>query len=132
MLASGDPATKAVAAVVFDAVGASTRWVSDTAGDATAIKLVRNSWVLAVTDGVSEALASALGLGIDPQLFLDAIKGGGLDTPYAHIKGAMMLAGTYPVSFPAVLAEKDAGLIVDAAAAAGVPLSVAPAVRRDL
>jgi 3-hydroxyisobutyrate dehydrogenase len=132
VLAAGAPELRGRAAPVFDAVGASTRWVSDDPGGATALKLVLNSWVLAVTDGVSEALALASGLGIDPQVFLDAIKGGAMDLGYAHLKGPLMMKGEFPPSFPAVLAEKDAGLIVDAAQEAGVSLSVAPAIRRDL
>ena len=132
VLAAGDPALRERCATVFDAVGASTRWVGDAPGVATGLKLALNSWVLAVTDGVSEALALAAALGLDPQLFLDAIKGGPLDLPYAHMKGGLMLSGDYPPSFPAVLAEKDAGLIVAAAEGAGIRLSVAPAVRADL
>ncbi|MCU1676077.1 MAG: mmsB [Frankiales bacterium] len=132
VIAAGDATLRERCAPVFEAVGSSTRWVGEVPGAATALKLVLNSWVLAVTDGVSEALSLASGLGLEPQVFLDAIKGGSLDIAYAHLKGALMLRGDYPPSFPLALAEKDAGLIIDAAAEAGVPLSVAPAVRADL
>jgi 3-hydroxyisobutyrate dehydrogenase len=132
VLAAGDPALREKAQPVFDAVGASTRWVGDEPGNATALKLVLNGWVLTVTDGVSEALSLAGALGLGPQLFLDAITGTGLDIGYAHIKGPVMISGDYSPSFPASLAAKDADLIIDAATALDVRLSVIPAVRDDL
>jgi 3-hydroxyisobutyrate dehydrogenase len=132
VLAAGDPALREKAQPVFDAVGASRRWVGDEPGNATALKLVLNGWVLTVTDGVSEALSLTGGLGLDPQLFLDAITGGSLEIGYAFIKGPVMISGDYAPSFPAALAAKDADLIMEAASAVGVPLSVIPAVRDDL
>jgi 3-hydroxyisobutyrate dehydrogenase len=132
VLAAGDPGLRDKAQPVFDAVGASTRWVGDEPGNATALKLVLNGWVLTVTDGVSEALSLAGGLGLEPQLFLDAITGGSLEIGYAFIKGPVMMRGDYTPSFPAALAAKDADLIMDAAEAVGVKLSVIPAVRDDL
>jgi 3-hydroxyisobutyrate dehydrogenase len=61
------------------------------------------------------SIALAEHLGIDPREFLDAIDGGAVGAPYAQIKGPMMIERRYPTSFPAHLARKDVGLILDAA-----------------
>src|SRR5205085_9729124 len=71
------------------------------------------------------SLAQALGL--EPQRFLDAIQGGGMDMPYAHMKTAQILAGDLAPSFALRLACKDMRLILDAAREAGVDLGLAQA-----
>jgi 3-hydroxyisobutyrate dehydrogenase len=73
-----------------------------------------------VTAGTAQSIALARGLGIDPQRFLDAIAGGPLDTPYAHLKAANMIGGEHPVSFGLTGAAKDARLIGEALRSAGV------------
>jgi 3-hydroxyisobutyrate dehydrogenase len=60
-------------------------------------------------------------LGIQPDLFLEAIDGGQPDSPYAHLKGKEMLAGQYPASFAVGGATKDLGLMLDAALGAKFP-----------
>jgi 3-hydroxyisobutyrate dehydrogenase len=113
VLASGPDEVHDRCAPVFDAVGSRTIWVGP-AGAGTRIKLVANAWVLALTNATAESVALAQALDVDPNLFLDAIRGGSLDVPYAHVKGAAMIAGEYPPSFPARLAAKDARLVVEA------------------
>jgi 3-hydroxyisobutyrate dehydrogenase len=132
VLAAGPPEARDVADQVFDVVGSRTVWVDGDATAASALKLVVSSWVLALLEGVAEAVSLAEGAGLDPQLFLDTIKGGPTDTPYAHAKGAMMLAREFPPSFALSAALKDAGLVLDLAAEVGVDLTVADAVRRHL
>jgi 3-hydroxyisobutyrate dehydrogenase len=132
VLAAGPPEAKGVADQVFDVVGSRTVWVDGDVTAASALKLVVNSWVLALLEGVAEAVSLAEGAGLDPQLFFDTIKGGPTDTPYAHAKGAMMAAREFPPSFALSAALKDAGLVLDLAAEVGVDLTVADAVRRHL
>ncbi|MEU5264357.1 NAD(P)-dependent oxidoreductase [Amycolatopsis sp. NPDC021455] len=115
VLASGPEEARPKATPVFDAVGMKTQWLGP-AGRGSRLKLVMNAWVLALTNGTAESLALAGALGIDPALFLETIKGGGLDVGYAHVKGSAMLSGDYPAAFPAGLAAKDARLVVEAAA----------------
>lgn len=100
---------------VFDAIGRTVLRVGDV-GAASRLKLVLNTWVLAVTNGTAECVALARTLGVDPALFLEAISGGTLDCQYAHLKGNQMINGDYPASFPVGLAAKDARLILAAAA----------------
>ena len=61
-------------------------WVGE-AGAGTRLKLAINSWILAVVEGAAETLALAEGLGLDPQLVLDAVEGGPLDLPLPADEG---------------------------------------------
>jgi 3-hydroxyisobutyrate dehydrogenase len=60
--------------------------------------------------------------------FLDVLRGGALDLPYAHVKSDLMLRRKFPPSFPVSGALKDARLIVDAGDRAGVDMSVVDAI----
>ncbi|MDN4483897.1 NAD(P)-dependent oxidoreductase [Demequina lignilytica] len=123
VLAAGADEARPVAQAVFDAVAARTVWTGDdaAAGSAQALKLVVNSWVLAVNNAVGESVALAAGLGVDPRLLLDAVAGGGLDMGYLRLKAGLILDERLsPASFATETAAKDADLIVDAAARAGV------------
>jgi 3-hydroxyisobutyrate dehydrogenase len=129
VLASGPDDARATVQPVLDAIGAKTVWLGP-AGQGSRLKLVANSWVLTVTEGVAEALVLAKALGLDPQLFLDVVKGGALDSPYVQLKGGAMLAGDLEPQFPLWGAAKDARLIQEAGRAAGVDLAVIEAARR--
>lgn len=124
VLAAGDPALRERLTPVFDAIGSKTLWLGDTPGAGSALKLVCNSWVASITASTAQAVALAGGLGLDPQLFLDAIGGGAVDTPYAHVKGGAMMAQDWTVSFELDGVSKDLGLIRAAAADTGVATTV--------
>jgi 3-hydroxyisobutyrate dehydrogenase len=127
VLAAGDPANRDRVAPVFDAIGSRTLWVADEPGPASALKLACNTWIATVTAGVAQSLAMTKAFGLDPQLFLDAIDGGPMDLPYAHLKGEMMMTDDFPVAFALDGLLKDLGLAVDAAAEAGLDPRVARA-----
>ncbi|MFF4226262.1 NAD(P)-dependent oxidoreductase [Streptomyces abikoensis] len=130
VLAAGPEEIRDTLAPVFDAIGSRTVWIGDDAagGAATRLKLVINSWVLAVTHGTAEALALADGLGVDPDRFLDAVAGGPLDMGYLRAKAGLLRDDALtPPSFATTTAEKDARLIVAAGEAVGVRLDVAAA-----
>lgn len=129
VLAAGSPQARVVVQPVFDAIGRKTTWLADDPAGAAAsrLKLVANSWVLAITAGVAEALALAEGLGVDPQSFLDVVAGGPLDLPYLQVKAQAIRAADWTPSFSAANAAKDAELIVAAAEEAKVRLDVAAA-----
>jgi 3-hydroxyisobutyrate dehydrogenase len=130
VLASGPDEVKDVCGPIFDAIGSRTLWLGP-AGNGTKLKLVANLWTATVTAGVAESLALAGSLGLDPKLFLDAVRGGGLDAPYVQLKGGAMLAGQFAPSFTMEGVAKDTGLILDAAAEAGLELAVARAVAQQ-
>jgi 3-hydroxyisobutyrate dehydrogenase len=114
VLASGPEELKDRCAPVFDAIGGRTIWLGP-AGTASRLKLVANAWVLALTNATAECVSLAEELGVDPKLFLEAISGGALDVPYAHVKGGAMISREFPLSFAARHAAKDAQLVLDAA-----------------
>ena len=127
VLAGGPEALRETVAPVFDAVGARTIWVGDEPGAGQRLKLVANAWVGSVLAGAAQSIALAEGLGLDPQLFLDAISGGPLDLPYAQAKGKLMIANEFPTSFAVTGVVKDLGLIGAAAREAGVRTAVVEA-----
>ena len=128
VLASGPDALRESVAPVFDAVGSRTIWVGERPGDGQKLKLVANSWVGMLITGTGQAIAMAEALGLDPQLFLDTIAGGPLDTAYAQAKGRAMIAGEFPTVVRGKGVVKDVGLISTTMRAAGVDARVLEAV----
>jgi 3-hydroxyisobutyrate dehydrogenase len=128
VLASGpgrgrlDEVSEPVAAKVWD--------LGDGVTAGTRMKLVANSWVLSLVEGLAQTIALAEGLGSDPRTFLEIIDGGPMFAPYAKLKGDAMIERSFEASFPLALAYKDAGLMLDAARDAGLDLSL-PALIRD-
>lgn len=116
---------------LFDAVAARTVWVSERPGDGTRLKLVANSWVGTVVAATAQAIALAQSLGLDPQAFLDTVRGGAVDTPFLHIKGQAMIAGQFPPSFTVDGAVKDTGLIAAAMRESGTDAALMDAVARQ-
>lgn len=128
VLASGPEQARDRVAPVLDAIGSRTVWVGE-AGAGSRLKLAANAWVFTVVEGVAESLALTRDLGLDPRLFLEAVKGGALDAPYVQLKGGAMLDGAFDPAFALSGALKDAELILAAAADAGTDLGVLPGVR---
>jgi 3-hydroxyisobutyrate dehydrogenase len=131
VLAGGEAALQARCVPVFDALGSRTIWTDGEAG-ATKLKLVVNNWVVTMMEGIAESIALAEGAGLDPRTFLDAIRGGPTDTPYAQLKGAAIIERNFAPSFALSGAHKDVGLVLDLAAEAGVEMAVTEAVRRHV
>lgn len=98
-------------------------------GAAARLKLVCNTWIGLLTAGTAQALAMAEALGLAPDLFLQAIAGGQSDSPYAHAKGALMVADDYqPANFQLHGLHKDLDLAA-AAVGAGRSYPILEAVR---
>jgi 3-hydroxyisobutyrate dehydrogenase len=121
MLASGPEEARERCQPVFDAISRGHVWLGE-AGRGTALKLVANSWILCTIENLSETFVLAQTLGVDPRSFLEAISGGGMDMPYAHLKGEAILNQDFPPSFPLAHARKDVALILDAAGDVELPL----------
>jgi 3-hydroxyisobutyrate dehydrogenase len=122
VLASGPAAGRQRCRPVYEVIGSRTVELGDTIGTASRMKLVLNSWLLALVEGLAESILLAERLGLDPRVFLEIIDGGPLGVPYAKSKGPMMIDRSYRPSFPLRLAQKDAALAIDAAADAGLDL----------
>ncbi|MGP4004038.1 NAD(P)-dependent oxidoreductase [Streptomyces sp. 8N706] len=129
VLAAGPEEARPALAPVFGAIGSRTVWIADdgASGAATRLKLVCNSWVLALNNATAEALALAEGLGVEPQAFLEAVEGGALDCGYLRAKAAAIMSGDYTPNFTVATAVKDARLIVEAGERAGVRMDLAAA-----
>lgn len=128
LLASGPAEARERCAPLFEPIARKVLWLGE-AGAGSRLKLVVNNWIYIVVEAVAETFRLADALGVDPQLYLDAIEGGGTDSPYAHLKGAQILAREFSPSAPLTIAEKDTRLILAAAAAGGQALPLTEVVR---
>lgn len=127
VLAAGAEDRRDIVTPVFEAVGARTVWL-ESPGAATRLKLVANSWVLALTHAGAETLSLAEALGVDPDKFLELIAGGPLDNGYLRGKVGLVRGDQLsPASFAVTTAEKDARLIAAAGRQHGVRLDLAEA-----
>ena len=131
VVASGPGHAKEIVTPVLDAIGSRTMWVGG-AGAGSRLKLAVNAWVGTVLEGVAESLAFSRDLGLDPALFLEAVAGGAVDSPYVQVKGRAMLAGEFPPAFTLAGALKDVDLILAAAEDAGTDLGLMPSIRAHL
>jgi 3-hydroxyisobutyrate dehydrogenase len=131
VLASGPQEARERVEPIFGAVGQKTIWVGE-AGAGTRLKMVANSWVLTVVEGVAETIALAEGLGLDPELLLDALEGGTLDLPYLRMKSKAIMQRQFEPSFRLALAAKDARLIDEAAQRHELDLPLFSTIRRRL
>jgi 3-hydroxyisobutyrate dehydrogenase len=119
VLAGGPRELQPKVAPVFEAIGRKTVWVGERPDSGHRLKLALNSWVLSITAATGQAIVLARDLGVDPQLALDTLSGTPTDSPYAQLKGRMMIADEYPPAFGLAAAVKDAELIMEALREAG-------------
>jgi 3-hydroxyisobutyrate dehydrogenase len=131
VLASGPDRLRERLQPIFDTVGQRTMWVGG-AGQGSKLKLVTNAWLVAVVEGAAEAFALAEGMGLDPQLLLDAVAGGPLDLPYLQLKGKAIIERNFAPSFSLKLAAKDARLAEEAAEHHGLDLPLVRTVRERM
>jgi 3-hydroxyisobutyrate dehydrogenase len=131
VLESGPEEARPRVQPVFDAIGHRTIRLGE-AGAGTKLKLVTNSWVLAVVEAAAETIALAEGLGLDPALFFQAIETGPLDLPYLRTKGQAITERDFTPSFRLRLAAKDADLVTDAAWQHGLDLPLLELIARRL
>jgi 3-hydroxyisobutyrate dehydrogenase len=119
-LLSGDRAAVEAAGPVLAAISARQVHAGERLGAASALKLVCNSWIAMQNAAIGQSIALAEGLGLDPELFLEATKGGAADSAYLHLKAELVRKGDYPPSFTLDGALKDIELILAAAREVGV------------
>ena len=129
VLASGPEGIRAQLQPIFDAIGRKTLWLGP-AGNGTRLKLVLNDWLASLTEGMAETIALTEALGLDPQLFIEAIDDGPLGSPYAVAKARAALAGEFVPGFALRLAFKDVGLALDAARERDLELPITEAISR--
>jgi 3-hydroxyisobutyrate dehydrogenase len=128
ILASGPAAAEAVTAPAFAAIGRKTVWLGP-AGQGSRMKLVVNSYLSFLIEGVAEALELGRRLGIDPAGLDAVLEGGPLDAPLADAKLHKIARGDLAPEFPLEWALKDVDLAL--AAAEGTPLPMLQALSRQ-
>jgi 3-hydroxyisobutyrate dehydrogenase len=124
ILASGPAEANAILSPVFSAIGRKTVWLGD-AGQGSRMKLVINSYLSILIEGVAETLELAERLGVDPAKVAEAIEGGPLDAPLADAKLHKMERGDYAPEFPLEWALKDVDLAIASAQGDTLPLLAA-------
>src|SRR5919199_2159572 len=126
VLASGPEEVRERCQPIFDAIGSAAFWLGP-AGAGTRLKLVTNTWIVGILGALAETVSLAEAVGVYPERFLEVIEGGPLGVPYAQMKGQMMVEERFPTSYSAILARKDAGLVLDAADDNGLRLPMTEA-----
>jgi len=129
VLASGSEEARTRVQPIFDAVGRKTLWLGP-AGHGSRLKLALNNWLAAQIEGLAETIALTQALGLDSHLFVEAIDGEPLGSPYAVLKARAMIASDYAPGFALRLGLKDVGLALDEAREHNVELPIASAVAR--
>src|SRR3954451_13740664 len=131
VLASGPEDVRERCEPIFDAISQKAVWLGE-AGSGTRMKLVINSWLLSLVEGLAETVAFAEGIDIDPAQFLETISGGPIDNAYAQMKGKMMIERSFEPAFKLELAAKDARLVLEAAERHDLDLPMLDAIRSQL
>lgn len=121
ILASGPPATLDALEPLFGALGRRTFRLGD-AGAGSRMKLVLNTWLAALVEGIAETTALARALDVSLDALGDLLHGGPLGAPLAEAKLAKIAAGDYAPEFGLSLAAKDVRLALEAAARRGTVL----------
>jgi 3-hydroxyisobutyrate dehydrogenase len=114
ILASGPAAALDALAPVFSALGQKTmRW--DRAGSGSRMKLVLNTWLAVLGEGMAETAALAHSLGVSLNDVSTCIGSTALDAPWALSKLDKIERDAFDPDFSLALASKDLHLALDAA-----------------
>ena len=124
ILASGPAAAADRINPVFDILGRKTVWLGE-AGKGSLVKLVVNTYMSILIEGVAETMELADRLGIGHQELAECIEGGPLDAPIADAKLHKMDRGDFAAEFPLEWALKDVDLAISAAGDETPPLLAA-------
>jgi 3-hydroxyisobutyrate dehydrogenase len=124
ILASGPKAAQKPLQPVFGAMGSRTIWLEET-GDGSRLKLVLNSWLAFLMEGIAESAALADTLGLDHAVLADALRGSSLEAPFALAKLAKIDAGDETPDFALRWATKDIDLALAEAGTTTLPVAAA-------
>jgi 3-hydroxyisobutyrate dehydrogenase len=114
ILASGPAAALDALAPVFSALGRKTiRW--ERAGTGSRMKLVLNTWLAVLGEGMAEAAVLAQSLDVSLNDVSTCIASTALDAPWALSKLDKIERGAFDPDFSLALASKDLHLALDAA-----------------
>lgn len=127
ILASGPAAALDALAPVFSTLGQKTiRW--ERAGAGSRMKLVLNTWLAVLGEGIAETAVLAQSLGVSLDDVSNCIASTALDAPWALSKLDKIERGTFDPDFSLALASKDLHLALDAANRAHKQLPMAQSI----
>lgn len=127
ILASGPAAALDALAPVFSALGQKTmRW--ERAGSGSRMKLVLNTWLAVLGEGIAETAVLAQSLGVSLKDVSACIGSTALDAPWALSKLDKIERDAFDPDFSLALASKDLHLALDAANREHRPLPVAQSI----
>ena len=98
-------------------------------GDASVVKLIGNTVISFMLEGLCEGLAVAGRAGIAPQTVIDVIQASGYASPYYAFKGGAIARGEWDTHFSIDLMAKDQGLMLEEADKQRVPMPGLAAIR---
>jgi 3-hydroxyisobutyrate dehydrogenase len=124
ILASGPAWALDALAPVFGALGQKTmRW--DVAGSGSRMKMILNTWLAILAEGIAETAVLAQSLGVSLEDVSDALGSTALNAPWALAKLGKIEHETFDAEFSLALATKDLHLALDAAASVNRRLPIA-------
>lgn len=127
---SGDPAGKARARPLLDAMSQGVFDFGDDAGTANVVKLCGNFLIATIIEALSESLTLAQKNGVERQALSDFLTQTVFNTPVFHSYAPVVAAmHSEQIGFELKLGYKDMKLIRDCAESAGVPMPLAAVVR---
>jgi 3-hydroxyisobutyrate dehydrogenase len=127
ILASGPASALDALAPVFAALGQKTmRW--ERAGSGSRMKIVLNTWLAVLGEGIAETAALAQSLGVSLDDLSECLASTALNAPWALAKLGKIEHDSFEPDFALALATKDLHLALDAAARAHRTLPAAQAI----
>lgn len=127
ILASGPPAALDALAPVFSALGQKTmRW--ERAGNGSRMKLVLNTWLAVLGEGIAETAMLAKSLDVSLNDVSACLGATALNAPWALSKLDKIERGAFDPDFSLALATKDLHLALDAATRAHQRLPIAQSI----
>jgi 3-hydroxyisobutyrate dehydrogenase len=124
ILASGPEPSRQPLETIFRAIGSRTMWLGE-AGEGSRLKLVLNSWLAFLMEGIAESVALADTLGVDHLVLADALRGSPLEAPAAQAKLAKIVAGDETPDFALRWATKDIDLALAESGTTTLPVAAA-------
>jgi 3-hydroxyisobutyrate dehydrogenase len=122
ILASGPEAARLALDPVFSAIGSRTLWLGE-AGAGSRLKLVLNSWLAFLMEGIAESVALADILGVSHDAIREALHGSPLDAPVSLMKLAKIDAGDESPDFSLRWATKDVDLALTEGGERAMPVA---------
>ncbi len=99
------------------------------AGQAATVKLIGNTLISFMLEGLVEGLALGIRAGIPPEKILEVVQSSGFASPYWSFKGGAMIRRDWDTHFSLDLLHKDQGLALAEGKRWGVPMPGLQAIR---